>query len=385
MYCMVWLSACGGELTQDHPELEVSSTGAALTGAGVEVHCTARNDFGYVASAHGTMIPGIRAANGEIGMHGSMTMIFGPYGGPMTTRKASVRGQIDPGGTWLTGAPTTGAPEITGFTIVVQPNSPYSAINGANGTNYQTDCAATIVHLPHGSDLILGGELAFTALPDGSLRAVIDVTNVGDQPTPAASGELKIGSFQVAGLLYPQNGAGGSRPLAAMESGYLQVHLPKGALARCHTYPTHIDVTHVMQAGSPDPFLNDVASVSSPCLTWTTPIDLRSLGAKPDASIAYKTIAEIVSSQVTGRADQALCSGCHYQLSSHTYHPDVGVNGSAPIGPRDAISGMTWAQTGGWADQFISYTVPDGMGGVKYFKPAPLRALFTRWKQDGAR
>lgn len=60
------------------------------------------------------------------------------------------------------------------------------------------------------------------------------------------------------------------------------------------------------------------------------------LGVTANPIIKFKTLQDIVSSQITGRADNALCSACHSASSSKPYHAPAGT-----ISPVQVINGWT--------------------------------------------
>lgn len=153
------------------------------------------------------------------------------------------------------------------------------------------------------------------------------------------------------------------------------------------------------QPGQP---LGNAASHNENQLSWSSPItsanfpDLTNLGIVTPGQrlrIENRTLAEIVSSVVVVRDDNARCSACHYQNASVSqyYRPNVPQNSQTAISPtaaynyNDARNGAAaWAGAGGFAERLLQRhaggSKPNPAVGQK---PLFLRKLFEKWKNDG--
>jgi hypothetical protein len=280
------------------------------------------------------------------------------------------------------------------------------------------------------ADLRLEGTLRFTE----DLVVEVDVINAGTIATPSVYGSLSVGGNALSGSLYP-HGSFVPLPLQPGQRGYIRAWpYPKGALQECTRYRVKIDTGREMQQASPlSPFVydNDSGIVRSPCLlTWFAPINEATLyGVYPAsvvgdgctgpfcsagpldpvlsdgtestpptlaAEIKGKSIADIVGSFTSGRADTQLCSGCHYTGSNRTglgmYLPPVKSNSAKEIGKDQLISffvdygsieskgKLAWSSRDGWAERFVNIQ----KSGV-FYKPEPLRQVFKKWMADGRR
>jgi hypothetical protein len=227
--------------------------------------------------------------------------------------------------------------------------------------------------------------------PDGTMRfygagaeigVQINVTNVGNAAATGPSGQVNIGGRVANASLYQYYGgtATTANTVNPGQRGYLMVHLPAGSLTPCSKYLVHIDTTRTMQAGLPDPFVNDEATVATQCLQWTTPVTSDNFFIS-DPLINGKSIGRIVSSAVVGRRDGFLCSHCHYTGSGLPYSPPVTRDGTATIAPGQIIAGRTWAGSGGWAQAFVH--MPTDVPNLVSSKPFYLQALVQTWIDDG--
>jgi hypothetical protein len=243
-----------------------------------------------------------------------------------------------------------------------------------------------VIYIPTYSDLQLDGTMRFYGGGTPTLGLQIDVTNIGNAPAYGPSGRVSINGVVLSGALYQYYGGSATNQPNTVnpnEHGYIKVEVPTYLMAACQTYAVQIDLDHTMQAGDGNPFANDSGNVSTTCaLGWSTPIDTLHLGHAPDPIIAGKSLQDIVSSVVSGRADGLLCSTCHNAQSgsNFAYRPNVtpGV-ASAPIDPFMFIGGDEgWACGGNpWARQFIN--LPASV----YVKPEYLKDAFNKWLNDG--
>lgn len=250
-----------------------------------------------------------------------------------------------------------------------------------------TSEALTMMQVPRLSwQLFLAADLApdarvrFAPYTAGTIRFQLDVKNVGNLGVTAQTLRVRIGGRDVDAGLWRYNGDPAHpenfHTIDAGGVGYLVGTLPTGTLGYCRSYTVWIDVLRAAQSGTYDPFANDVGTVSTPCLRWTTPVNSFALeGLAVDPLIQNKSLQSIVSSVEIGRADGLRCSFCHYAGSGRSYSPNVAKNAWAWIGPNDMISGRTWAQAGGWAQRFSAQTA---------IKPYHLRSAFDAWRRQGA-
>jgi hypothetical protein len=336
------------------------------------------NTFGYIGWAKGDLPIGARTPDGALAVSGTLKVRYEFIDGPEADADVQVDGTIDAGGQYVSAKVSSGTKDLESVYLVLAKGSPFSALHSpGGGPAYQTECSASTAVIPHGSDLRTSGALRFLERSDGSLDVHVDVVNVGDRATGGATGRVKIAGLTATAALHSASAAAGAPAanLGAGEAGYLEAVLPKGALARCAEPQVTLDVDRTMQAGAPDPFANDTAKVSTPCVTWSRKIDANALGSDPDAFLVGKTLGGIVASAEVGRKDGKLCSSCHYQGSGNTYSPSVQAGASATIAPTDTIGGTTWAAPGGLASRFLSNPVN---------KPDYLKAIVKQWLDDGA-
>jgi hypothetical protein len=201
---------------------------------------------------------------------------------------------------------------------------------------------------------------------------------VGNEPAGGAAGRAKVGGTTASAVLVQDAGGTAAAPNTVNpgEHGRVKVVVPKSEVARCAHPQVEIDVDHTFQSGAPDPFANDAAQVSTPCMTWSSPMTEESLGFAPDPFLAGKTLGGIVGGAEIGRKDGQKCSACHYTGSGNTYAPPVAASGAATIAPTDTIGDTTWAAQGGWASRFLTNPIN---------KPDYLKAVVKQWLDDGAR
>jgi hypothetical protein len=234
---------------------------------------------------------------------------------------------------------------------------------------------------PSVSDIKSDGTMRFYG-GGADIGVQINVTNVGNSPATGPSGWVNVNGFNATASLHQYFGGTATTPNTVNpgQRGYLMIHLPIGALTPCNKYLVHIDTSRTMQAGTPDPFVNDEANVGTQCLQWTSPINSDNFFIS-DPLIDGKTIGQIVSSQVVGRRDGLLCSQCHYTGSGLPYSPPVARGGSAAIWPTQVIGGRTWAGPGGYARSFLAQ--PTDVPSLVNSKPFYLQALLQTWIDDG--
>lgn len=230
------------------------------------------------------------------------------------------------------------------------------------------------------ADIAPDARVRFYPYTTGLIQFQLDVKNVGNLPVTATTLRVRIGGRDVDAGFWRYNGDPAHpekfHTVDAGGTGYLIGTLPTNTLGYCNSYTVWIDVLRAAQSGTYDPFGNDVATVSTPCLQWSTPISSFALeGQSVDPLIQNKSLQSVVSSVEIGRGDGLRCSACHYSGSGRSYSPPVAQNAWAWIGPNDMISGRTWAQTGGWAQRFSAQTA---------VKPYHLRSAFDTWRRQGA-
>lgn len=115
-------------------------------------------------------------------------------------------------------------------------------------------------------------------------------------------------------------------------------------------------------------------------LGWDDVITAANLGVSPDANIAGDRLADVLNSRVSARPDGLMCADCHYAGAPIAYRPEIDRgDASTTFGPDTVLDGMSWAGPGGWADRFVAMG-PD----ASVHKPDYLRAMFFKWKDDGA-
>lgn len=347
-----------------------------LTGYGVQVDCRIVNNFGYVASASGTLsVTGHDWPDGFL-LKGKLNVNTKVYGESDHKRTISVNGSgIDVTGKYMSIDVASGASDLQQLNLDFNPGTFDSNIAAFSGIMYQTDCSHSVSNLPPGADLALNHKMRFYSRGDGTIGAQLDVTNIGNIPATAPTGRVKIGNSTVTVALYQYWGGTSTKANTVNpgENGYMLAILPAANLARCKTYNVSIDLDHNMQSGTPSPFTNDSGTVTTPCLKWNTPITEYETNYTPDPIVYGKTLGDIVSSVVVGRkSDGKTCSQCHYAGSGHPYSPPAGT-----ITPTTAVGGRVWSGNAGWGAVFVSQ--PDTI------KPAYLKDLFKIWLSDGGK
>lgn len=230
------------------------------------------------------------------------------------------------------------------------------------------------------SDLKPDGTMRFYASDASTIGVQINVTNVGNQPAFGPAGTVIVNGYQVDGSLYQYWGGTSTTANAVNpgERGYIMIHIPNWVIKACGRYPVHIDVGHNMQAGLPDPYANDEATVSTQCLAWDSTITTNNYPFS-GPPVDGKSIFRIVSSFAVGRPDGQLCSHCHFATSSRAYSPPVAQDSSAAITAGQVIGGLTWDQNGGWAERFTHQPTDTSFGS----KPFILKQLLQTWLDDG--
>jgi hypothetical protein len=344
----------------------------------VRVDCAPVNDFGYIGWAKGDLAIKNRTADGSFVVQGGLQLRYRFIDDPETVEDVQVEGTIDRYGQYVSALVVSGAADLESVFLVLA-SSADSHLDGPNGSPaYQTRCAASTANVPRGSDLRAEGTIRFYGTGTGIVGVQLNVVNVGNEPASGASGRTTVGASTVSAALYQYYGGTATTPNTVNpgERGYIKVALPESALARCMDVEVVLDVDHTFQAGDPDPFANDSATVATQCLTWSSPINQDSMGVPPDSFLEGKTLGGIVRSAEIGRKDGNRCSKCHYGTSGNKYSPSVAQDGSATIDPGDTIGGTTWAAPGGWASRFL--TNPIG-------KPDYLKSVVQQWLDDGAR
>lgn len=329
----------------------------------VAIRCRAVNDFGYVASARGSLRVTGGSEPGRVAVSGTLRVNTKLYGEADNKRRVQVEGTVDVLGHFLS-ASVASDDELTSMLFGFVDGA--SHIEGQDGTQYQTECSSSRIDLPLFGDLMPSGTLRFTEL-DGQQRAQIDVINVGNFAVSAPQIGVRFGELEATGsLVHPFGG----NALVGGDQGYIEVDLPAFSLSRCTDYTVAIDLDQQLQSGPFHPYANDEAVVTTPCLRWDTPITADSLGSPPDALIQGLTLGSIISSDAIARADGLRCSTCHYAGSGKPYSPPAG-----SLAPTEDVGGRSWAQIGGWLDAFNAQTI----------KPEYLKQALLRWRADGAR
>jgi hypothetical protein len=346
---------------------QVSAAAASgSSGVAIDIACRAQNDFGYVATATGTLQVTSRPQPNLLFASGILHINAKYFDQADRDQAVRVEGTLDVFGQYFSGAVLSGADDLQSLFLAFVPNG-MSDVQAKDSTQYQTECTQSSVHLPAIADLVATHGLRFTTLPDGQLRASVDVSNVGNATVSGPAARLRIADVDVTGTLY--NAAASANALQAGEQGYIQVDLPANTLTRCGEYSLILDLDHSLQSGAFDPFANDLGQASTPCLRWNTPISDDALGVSADPLIRFKTLESIVSSEVIVRSDGMVCSGCHFAGSGKPYSPSDGT-----ITPTQNIGGRSWSAAGGWLDEFEAQSI----------KPEYLKQAFRRWREDGA-
>jgi hypothetical protein len=333
----------------------------------IDVHCRAVNDFGYIASASGSLQISSRTQWNALNVSGVLEIDARFIDAPDITRNVTIQGTVDMLGQYLFADVISGADDLASVFFAFGANT-MSNVQSKDGIQYQTECSASMLQLPRIADITPTKTLRFIALPDGQLRTQVAVWNVGNAPVMGPVARIRIGGLDVTGTLYDSGAT--SNTLEPGVSGYVEVDLPAGSVARCGEYPVILDLDHTLQSGAFDPFANDSGQAAAPCLRWNTPITDEALGFPADPLVQYKTLEGIVNSQQIARADGAACSNCHYAGSGKPYSPGAGT-----ITPSQLIGSRAWSGYDGWAYQF--YNQPAGV------KPEYLRNTFRRWLDDG--
>jgi hypothetical protein len=333
----------------------------------IDVHCRAVNDFGYIASAGGSLLISSRTQWNSLNASGVLKVDARFYDAPPAERHVTVQGTIDILGQYLFADVISGADDLASVFFAFAANSS-SNVQSKDSTQYQTECSASTVQLPRIADITLTKKLRFTPLPDGQLRTQVEVLNVGNAAVVGPAARIRIAGLDVMGTLY-DNGAT-TNTLEAGVTGYIEVDLPAGTVARCGEYPVILDLDHKLQSGAFDPFANDSGLAAAPCLRWNTPITDEALGFPADPLVQYKTLEGIVNSQQIGRSDGLPCSTCHHATSGKPYSPPAGT-----ITPSQMIGTRAWTGYNGWAYEF--YNQPETV------KREYLRNTFRRWLDDG--
>jgi hypothetical protein len=324
------------------------------------------NDFGYVASATGTLPIHGRNAWNNLTTSGELAINATFIDAHDLPRHVRVQGTVDVLGQYLFADVISGADDLQAVFFAFGANTTSSNVQSKSGTQYQTVCSGSTVHLPRIADLALTQRLRYVELPNGEQRAQVDVLNVGNATVSGPAARIRIAGRDVAGTLY--NAPANRNTLEAGEQGYIQVDLPAGALMRCGDYPVILDLDHTLQSGAFDPFANDSGQAQTPCLRWTTPITDEALGVAANPLIAYKTLESIVNSQQIAREDGKTCAACHYAGSGKPYSPPAGT-----ITASQTIGTHAWSGYDGWAYEFYNQAI----------KPEYLKQAFRRWLDDG--
>jgi hypothetical protein len=231
------------------------------------------------------------------------------------------------------------------------------------------------------SDLRPDGVMRFYSHDAASLGVQINVTNIGNMAAWAPAGTVVLNGTAYDAALYQYYGGTATmqNTVNPGEHGYILVYVPNGALQPCSRYPVQIDSGRNMQAGLPDPYANDSATIATQCLSWTATINSNnfSISGPPTEG---SSLARIVGSFDIGRTDGLRCSACHFETATaRTYRPPVAQNASASIASDQVISGLSWAQPGGWADRFLLRPTDNSLGS----KPYHLKLLVQAWIDDG--
>ena len=335
--------------------------------ARLQVHCRSQNDFGYIATASGTLSLGGRTPYNSVAVSGGLELDSHFIDAPSQPRHIELQGTIDLLGQYLFADVTRGADDLASVFFAFGANSS-SYVQAKDGTQYQTECSSSHVRLPEVADLTATKKLRFEPLPDGRQRAPLEVLNIGNTTLTGPAARIRLAGLDLDGTLY--NAARTQHALSTGEQGYIEVDVPAGTLTRCGSYALILDLEHKLQSGAFDPFANDAAEAQTPCLRWNTPITEEALGGPVDPLIAYKTLDGIVNSQEIARRDGLRCNACHYAGSGKPYSPPAGtITPSLPIGAH------AWSGYDGWAYEF--YNQPDMV------KPGYLKAAFRRWLDDG--
>jgi hypothetical protein len=330
----------------------------------IEVDCRAVNEFGYVASARGTLRITGRTLPSVLAVDGNLRVDARVYGDSSQRRRVHVQGSMDIFGQFLF-ADVTSDDALESIALAFVGGT--SQLQARDTTQYQTECTHSQVDVPLVTDIVLTHGLRFESLPDGRLRTQIGVSNVGNLPVAGPAARVRIAGRDVSGTLHQTPSS--PNAIDAGEQGYIEVDLPANSLTRCGAYRVTLDLDHALQSGAFDPFGNDSGQASSPCLRWDTPISDDALGVSADPLIRGLTLQAIVSSDTVARADGRLCSSCHFPGSGKPYSPPAGT-----ITPTQNIAGRSWSEVAGWGAEFTAQSI----------KPGYLKQAVQRWLEDGA-
>jgi hypothetical protein len=331
----------------------------------ITVQCSPLNDFGYIASASGALQFGSRLPDGKFTVNGTLTTNTRLFGDPDRIRNVTIAGTVDQYGSSMFADVLSGADDLVSVFANFQNSPGGSHVLATNTTEYQTACTGSVVQMPAVADLKLDGALRGVA----GGRVQIDVTNIGTVAVTGGSIKIRVGTTNAVGSLHAKAGhpTAPANTLNPGYAGYIEAPLSL-AIGRCQTHNVLIDTDRTVQSGSFDPFTNDSGPLSTPCLRWDTVITAETLGITPDPLLSFKTLGQIVNSQVVARSDGNRCNVCHNAGSSRPYRPSAGT-----ITPSTVINGRSWAGFDGWATQFQS--APS--------KPTYLKDAFRRWLDDG--
>jgi hypothetical protein len=384
----------------------------------VEVACVQDSSASFKATATGLVRAKLRDARGDYALEGELDVTIQAWDQPTHSEHLMVRGSSPSmqsglhAGLEVINATADGYQNVfirAGDDALSSDRSTLSARDPRPNAldpiaGYSMSCSASRVRLPPITDLRLDRTWSYSLVPPepGSLflNNALLVENIGNQTLSPRPIRVRVDGREVAGQLHPLSTGDSSIPPGF--SGFIQLDLPFGSIARCATFEVELDLDKTVQQGqwsSPSaipagfsPYGNDREQAKSPCLTWTTPIDYYTLGTRVGSGlISNVTLQEIVSSEVVAReSDHQLCSFCHhaneqnvrYFAADGLIEATQSLPGKQVIGAGTEVDvSWTWAQNGGWAERFL---LQDGEPGEQN-KPEYLKAVFRRWLQDGAR
>src|SRR5262245_8747528 len=104
----------------------------------IDIHCQPVNDFGYIASAEGSLRATSLQAGGFF-VSGSLHVNTKPFGEHDNERSIFVQGNLDVHGSLLLADVLSGAPDLDSVAFVFSQSSA-SNIAAFNSTQYQTQC-----------------------------------------------------------------------------------------------------------------------------------------------------------------------------------------------------------------------------------------------------
>jgi hypothetical protein len=238
----------------------------------VRVDCAPVNDFGYVGSARGDLAIAGRAEDGAFAVQGRVELRYRLTGHHESSKAVELDGTLDADGRIVSARVVSGADDLEGVFLVLAAGVD-SHLDGPGGSpSYQTRCAASTVALPRGADLRPDGSVSLNGDGSGTMRVQIGVVNIGNEPASGASGRATIGTTTASATLHPRPGGTSRAPNAVQpgEHGYVEVTVPESTFADCRQPQVVIDVDHTFQSGDPDPFANDTATLTVPCVTFAT-------------------------------------------------------------------------------------------------------------------